>query len=261
MNEPQPGQMAMTDIVAGAWNLYRRRFMYWSVLALPSVVAAFALNWVVAARTGVGQGDGTEQIDPTDPLINAVSFATFFAALFAYVVVLRAATGLLMGRPVTVRAAYVRGGRRYLPVAATAFGLVLVLSLAIALAGVVPIVGIVMLCGAAFFLVRWSMFAQAAVVESRSPRRAVSRSNQVVQGEWWRTLGTSVSILLLALIPSIFLGGLAGISGVAPVVALGAAAGAAVSIPFASIAHTLLYADLRARKGERPFASPVQGAL
>ena len=45
------------------------------------------------------------------------------------------------------------------------------------------------------------------------------------------------------------------------VAALGAAAAAALAAPFRGLAQTLLYADLRRRKGEKPFSEPLGEAL
>jgi hypothetical protein len=102
------------------------------------------------------------------------------------------------------------------------------------------------------------MLVQVILNEDEGPIRALSRSRQIVRGQWWRTFGIILAIALLGLLPGFVIGWITVPIGAEWVSALGVALGGAITAPFIALAQTLLYADLRARKGERPFGEPVE---
>jgi uncharacterized protein (DUF697 family) len=97
------------------------------------------------------------------------------------------------------------------------------------------------------------MASPVIVVERTGPFRALSRSRLIVRGQWWRTLGITAAVLALGFLPGFVCSSIGGAVGQPWATALGAALGGAVAAPFNSLAQTLLYADLRVRKGEKPF--------
>src|SRR5262249_14560228 len=109
-----------------------------------------------------------------------------------------------------------------------------------------------------FFFVNWSFFTQAIVIEGDGVMAALRRSRAIVANQWWRTFGIGLAILLLAVLPSIVIGRVTAPFSAAWVAALGGAVAAALAAPFRGLAQTLLYADLRRRKGEKPFSEPSQ---
>ncbi|MDH4104093.1 MAG: glycerophosphoryl diester phosphodiesterase membrane domain-containing protein [Thermoleophilia bacterium] len=124
----------------------------------------------------------------------------------------------------------------------------------IALAVAVTIVWIVTLPITVYLLVRWAFAVQAVALEGHSGRAALSRSAELVRGNWWRTgvftsIVTTVGaaagpvvgiLLLLGTTRSFFL-----INAISSLVY-------AVTIPFVALALTYLYYDLREREGEEP---------
>jgi hypothetical protein len=103
---------------------------------------------------------------------------------------------------------------------------------------------------AIYLSVRWAFVSQAVVIENQSPRAAVSLSNRIVEGHWWRTFGIILVIVLLSSVVS----GVVGLvlSPVATVAAtLANSVVAVVVTPFAAGANTLLFFDLQSRERER----------
>ena len=92
---------------------------------------------------------------------------------------------------------------------------------------------------AIYFGVRWIFIWQAALLEGVGPRAALSRSSDVVMGDWWRVVG-------IVLVVGIIVGVINSILGFIPIV--GSAIGAILSTPVAVTGATLLYYDLRVRK-------------
>jgi len=101
-----------------------------------------------------------------------------------------------------------------------------------------------------FLLVRWSLLAQAVALEGASALGALRRSSQLVRGNWWR----AASLILFVTVVALLLGPLVGtlllfvshasfdfINLVSSVVY-------AVVLPYAAIAATYLYFDLRVAK-------------
>lgn len=93
--------------------------------------------------------------------------------------------------------------------------------------------------------------AQVVMAEGLGPRKALSRSSQLTEGNFWRVLGIG---LLLSIVSSV-MGGLAGaplqIAGAAVdsrlLAAVGGTIGNGITLSFAALSGTLLYFDLRAR--------------
>jgi Vacuolar protein sorting-associated protein 62 len=113
---------------------------------------------------------------------------------------------------------------------------------------------------AAWLLVRWSLLAQAVIIDPDRTRTALQRSARVVKGHWWRT----ASFTLLVTGSGLLLGPLIGIgllfvtgASFALVNVVAAVVNMAV-MPLVAIATTYLYFDLlvRDRVAERTPAPP-----
>ena len=88
----------------------------------------------------------------------------------------------------------------------------------------------------------------AVIVEQRGPTDAVKRSWNVVQGNFWRTLGIFMAIMLAFIGAALIIFRPAG-SILPPVLlALLSTAFSAAATPIATIAITALYFDIRVRK-------------
>ena len=145
-------------------------------------------------------------------------------------------------RELLPRTAYATIKRRIRPIIS---GLVVVVVVVVALQ--LTVVGIPV---GVWLLVRWSLFTQCIVLENLSWRAGLRRSHELVRGHWlhvaWVTLavvgfalllGPLIGIVLLLATPI----SLAGVNVVSAVVYV-------LSIPYAAIATTYVYYDLRVRE-------------
>jgi len=115
-------------------------------------------------------------------------------------------------------------------------GACLLVGLAVSLMAI-TIIGIPV---AIYFGVRWCFILQAILIEGTGITESLSRSSNLVEGNWWRVFGI---MLLVGLIVWVISFGLSFI----PVI--GSIIGAVVATPIMAAAQTLLYYDLRHRKG------------
>ncbi len=103
-----------------------------------------------------------------------------------------------------------------------------------------------------FIFVAWFFYVQAVMIEGKRPMEALSRSWDLVRGNWLRVLGIGVvyvSITILAAFAA-SLPGLAVLEVVDTTIAgnLLITAGTAVVAPFTYVGTMVVYLDLRARK-------------
>jgi hypothetical protein len=160
-------------------------------------------------------------------------------------------------RELLPRTAYVAIRRRIGPlIAALAATALVVVALQLTVVGV-PV--------AVWVLVRWSLFAQCVVLERLSWARALRRSHLLVRGHWphvaWVTLvvvgfalliGPLVGVALLLVTP-LSLVAVNVVSGIVYV----------LTIPYAAIATTYVYYDLRVREQteREPLVLPAEAVL
>ena len=99
---------------------------------------------------------------------------------------------------------------------------------------------------AVYLLVRWLFVPQAVMVDGSRNWAALDLSASLVRGRWWRTLGIMLVVGLIEAGPIMVASG----TMLAPplVEAITTSAVAALVLPFATAAQTLLYYDLKARK-------------
>jgi hypothetical protein len=150
------------------------------------------------------------------------------------------------GRSVTAMGAY----RKAMPTLGSLLGVLLFVVVALALISLTA-VGTIL---DTYLAVRWSMLAQVHVLENVSGYPALRRSAKLVQGNWWRVATMALFVTLLALL----IGPLCGtlllfvthesfdfINFFASVID-------AIVLPYAAIATTYLYFDLRLTKASEP---------
>jgi hypothetical protein len=109
-----------------------------------------------------------------------------------------------------------------------------------------------------YLAVRWYFVPQAVVIEGARGTGALSRSGQLVQGRWWRTLGLVALANLAVVIPGLVI--LAPFTAIADSAdravweLVGSVVATSVTTPFIALYSTLLYYDLVARAGS-PYAA------
>ena len=102
---------------------------------------------------------------------------------------------------------------------------------------------------AIFFGVRWSLILQVATLENVGPTEAISRSTNLVKGDWWRVLVYIIIMIIISISISIGAGIFMGLLPL-PVV-LSTFIWAMINIlifPITTAIMTLIYWDLRVRK-------------
>jgi hypothetical protein len=120
---------------------------------------------------------------------------------------------------------------------------------AVLLAGIGVAVGLILILPGIYLGIRWFFTPQAVVIDGERGLGALRRSGDLVQGSWWRTF----AIVLVAQFPGILIGlpfgALAAGSDRQLFALVGEIVTQTVAAPFVAILATLLYYDLRARKG------------
>lgn len=124
---------------------------------------------------------------------------------------------------------------------------------AVLLAGIGVALGLAaLIVPGVFLLVRWFFVPQAVVVDGARGPAALTRSGDLVEGYWWRTLGLVLLVNIVVAIPGILLlapfNSIAGETDDAVWSLAGSMVAASVTTPFVALFSTLLYYDLRARK-------------
>jgi hypothetical protein len=259
-HEPFPIDRARSagQIYRAAFKLHRRYrllFVGIGLIFVPLSVVGVLLQQVLTRTTGVGAFlDETE----SDPIVSGVCALLFgqISAIFAAIAV-TAAVAYALGR--------IHAGDH--PDALDAFqGMVPRLGSlgwawfrVILIAGLlaVTIVGIPL---AVVYLVRKAVLSQACVLEDLQATPALRRSSELVTGHGPRVLAIGALVNVTAAL----LGPIAGVavlfvtSGSLAVINLISSLVYAVVVPYAGIAITLLFYDLRRRQaGEQPAALPA----
>ncbi len=148
-----------------------------------------------------------------------------------------------LGRPVLVQRSYEYAWARF-PKLLGAFLLVMLILI---IPGVLSvfIIGIPLLL---FAIVVLLFSTQAVAIEQLGPTDAVKRSWNVVQGNWWRTFGFFMAIMLATLGATLIIFLPAGKFLPSELMILLSAAFSTIVTPLVTIAITVLYFDIRVRK-------------
>ena len=106
--------------------------------------------------------------------------------------------------------------------------------------------------------IRWSLFAEACMLDDLSATESLRRSSELVRGRWWRTFGFTALVDVLAILSGPLLGvGLLLLTDHSlNFINLAASLVYTFTVPYAAIQLTLYYFDLEARSG-RPTAAGV----
>ena len=241
------------DILGDTFRIYGRNFL--RLLAIVAIVEVILGVVAYFLPTPMGLEDMPQLI----PQLIIVSIILLVLQIVAYPwmqgALIHAVSEQNIRRPVGIGRAYRFAWRRLgsLIVAsilvALAIGVLVALAILVALisslAGPVTLILLLVFIPAAVYLaVRWTFFLQAALLEHLGPVAALSRSWDLVKGNWWRVFG----IMLVAIIIA---AGVSFVLRMIPMLAttpVGSILGAILTIPIVVTASTLLYYDLRVRK-------------
>jgi hypothetical protein len=165
--------------------------------------------------------------------------------LFASVIATAAVAVILdetdAGRPILAGQAYGKVLRRLGPLTRG-----MLTELAMALLLTITVVGIPI---AIHRFIRWSLFAQACVLDDLSATESLHRSSVLVRARWWRTFGFTVLVDVLAILsgPLFGVGLLLLTDHSLNFINLAASLVYTFTVPYAAIQLTLYYFDLEAR--------------
>ncbi len=176
-------------------------FVALGAIFIPLGVLAGALQWVLFHLTGVGALvalDGKRGVVTIlfSLLIGGIGAA--FAGVITTAAVTAALAELADGRQPTAGQAVMTAAARLRPLAAgTAIQYVIVLLLTLTIVGI-PL--------AIHRFIRWSLFAQACILEDRASLSSLARSSQLVRGRWWRTFVFTVLVDTVAVLSGLIFG-------------------------------------------------------
>jgi hypothetical protein len=219
-------------------------FIAAGAIFVPVYLAAAGIQWVVFHLSSAA---------PLVALDGRHGAVTAFLAvliggiggLFASVITTGAVAVILeeidAGRRIMAGQAYGRVLRRLRPLLRGMFTeLVMVILLTITIIGI-PL--------AIHRFVRWSLFAQACVLDDLPAVESLDRSSELVRGQWWRTFGFTALVDVLAVLsgPLFGVGLLLLTDHSLNFINLAAALVYTVTVPYATIQLTLYYFDLEAR--------------
>jgi hypothetical protein len=236
---------AWGSIVASSRRMYfthLRLFLGIGLIFLPLGVLITAVQYLTfqsGGLNGLVAAAGRTNAD-VDFLVFAMGLLlTVFGLAIVQSVTALAMVEIDEGRSVTAMAAY----RKALPTLGSLVATLLFVVVALALVSLTAIGTIL----DAWLTVRWSMLAQVHVLENTTGYTALRRSANLVRGNWWRVAAMVLFVTFLALL----LGPLCGtlllfvthesfnfINFVASLID-------AIVLPYAAIATTYLYFDLR----------------
>lgn len=234
------------EIVQDTAAIFQKRLVPFLIISAIGAIPSGIIALLVAGMSG-----GTQQLSGSDSLTagDMAIFTTMMASLVALIPLAIAAgvvsvvanMALVYATSEQVQRDAVDPQQAWMT-ALGKFWAMFVTSLFMGLLIVLMAITIIGIPFAVYYSVKWGFVPQAIVLEGRSLRDAMSRSSDLVKGQWWRVLG----IMIVVGIISAVLGGiLNSILGLLPIV--GIIVAQALIAPVVPIAQTLLYFDLKTR--------------
>lgn len=235
----------MADVVAATWSACLRHWRPLLLTALPGALLAGLTEFGLLRLQPAPPAGGGSDAEPAPALlVGALPYllVALVGQVFTHLALVRLALGLVRAEPVSVAVAWVTGLRRLAPGMVAMFVITLVLAL---LAGTLILAPLALYLG-----VGWILTAQVLVDEEYGAFAALGRSRRLVSGQWWRACTIGLSVLVLSFLPGLVLAQVGAATGSA-LGAIGTTALAALlAAPFLAMGHTMLYLEIRRRKGE-----------
>ena len=194
---------------------------------------------------GIGLEMLTSSYDESPPLVESVAPTVVGFLVVTPIITaicIHALHAIAEGQRPSAGQVFVAGFEAFTPL----FGAVVLAAIGIALGFVA------LFLPGVYLAVRWYFVPQTVVIEGARGPAALTRSSQIVQGFWWRTLGLIVLANVAVAIPGFLL--LAPFSAIAASTdeavwaLIGTILATSVTTPFVALYSTLLYYDLLARR-------------
>jgi hypothetical protein len=229
---------SLSELLSSTWDLWTRHLTVFFTLALV-VVAPVGL--LVDGIWGGALAD----VEATPPIEAAIVSGLLNALIVPAIVTavhVVAVLGLGRGEEPSVGGALRGAAPAFLPV---------VVVMAIYSIGTGLLLVLLIVPGI-WFATRYYFGAQAAIVDGERAVGALSRSQQLTSGCWWRTFGCLIVFATISFVITLVLGipvGLvAGVADSGPILVVGTIVGQALALSYSALAGTMLFFDLRARK-------------
>jgi hypothetical protein len=242
---------AWGSIVTAARRMYLghlRLFLAIGLLFFPLGALISGLQYLFF-RVG-GLNGLVDSAGSTNAVVDLLAFALGIVVTVFGLAVIQSAIAIAMveidaGRDIGALSAY----RRVLPKLGSLLGTVLIVAVALTIVSFTAIGALL----AAWLIVRWSFLAQVIVLEESSGVAGLKRSAHLVRGNWWRVASMILFITVIALL----LGPLFGTvllfitSASFNFVNIVSSVVYVIVLPYAAIATTYLYFDLRVADRQR----------
>jgi hypothetical protein len=214
------------------------------VIFVPVYVLAASIQWVIFHLTAVAPLvalDGRHGAITAFLAILVGGIGGLFASVIATGAVAVILGDLDAGRRILAGQAYRRVLGRW-----RSLGKGMAIELGTVLLLTITIVGIPF---AIHRFIRWSLFAQACMLDDLSATESLRRSSALVKGHWWRTFGFTALVDALAILsgPLLGVGLLLLTDNSLNFINLAASLVYTFTVPFAAIQLTLYYFDLEVR--------------
>ncbi len=241
------------SILDSTFSTYGAHLLPFILIALIPQIPRFLGDIVAVAEIGpvysfeIFTAPGQESLEPTS--INLVSLPAILLSIALSIL----ATGALiqsvgrhfLGRPVLVQRSYKYAWERFPKLLGAIALVVLILIVPAALS--VFLIGIPLLI---FAILAVFFVNHAVIVEQYGPVDAIKRSWNVIQGNWWRTLGFLVALTLPSIGAVLIIFVPAGIFLPPLLIFLLSTVFSTIVTPLFAIAITVLYLNIRVRKEE-----------
>lgn len=245
MSRSLPAEAGVADMVAATWHACLHHARPLLLAALPgSLLAGLTELGLLRAQTAIPPSAQGTAGQTSAVLAAALPYLmlALVGQVFTHLALVRLALGLLRAQPVGVLAAWATGLRRLAP------GLLALLVLSAVLA---LLASTLLLAPLALYLgVGWMLTAQVLVDEGCGALAALGRSRRLVGGQWWRVCSVGLSVLVLSFLPGLVLAQVGAATETELGAVLSAGAAALLAAPFLAVRHTMLYLEIRRRKGE-----------
>ncbi len=240
------------QIIGAAARLYGRNlwtFLTLGLVFIPVSLLAAGIQWLLFHSTGLETFvalDGRRGAVTLLFTITIGNIGAAFAGVVATAAVAFTLNEMAGDRSASARRAIRATWERLRPLAAGAliqYAVVLLLTL--------TVIGIPL---AIYQFIRWSLFAQACILDGLTGRRSLARSSELVRGRWWRTFGFTVLVDVLAVLSGILFGLVLLLltSGALNFIDIASSLVYVLTVPFAAIALTLYYFELESQPAPAP---------
>ena len=228
-------QRDLGEIISDSWALLKDQLPVYATVVAPSVLVAIAISLIAFAITD----------DPNNRLLIAAAFLP--VQVLVYQLVSAAVVAVLkaneQGKQLSAGEALDAAQDRARDV------------LSVSLRLMFAIVLIMTIIGAYWGIkkaIQWTVAIPALIFEDLRWDEALFRSEQLVQGRWWATLGRLVVAGLTLGIPTFFIGSILAAAIPAPIGTIISSLPNLISTPFPIIATALIYHDRKVRKQQTP---------